>query len=103
MYSTNEEKEIASIIVSCITSYGQNGIPLNEIQEEFEFLCGYPIPYKKFGCESVKSFLITLPHIYILKDEFNNDIVIEQSPKSTHIKNMIKKQKPRTKENLIIH
>ncbi|XP_044766079.1 uncharacterized protein LOC123322233 [Coccinella septempunctata] len=93
MYSTDSEKEVASIITSCILSYGGDGIPLGEIQEEFEALCGYPIPYKEFGFDDLSTFLITLPNIYIIKDQFRNDIVIEHSPKLHHIKQLISKQR----------
>lgn len=109
MYSTESEKEITSILTSCILSYGEDGIPLSEIQDEFESLCGFPIPYKKFGCDNLYAFLTTLPNIYVVKDQFNNDIVIEYSPKLNHIKQLISRQKKSYKrkcqvgENLGFH
>ncbi|KAK9890408.1 hypothetical protein WA026_010498 [Henosepilachna vigintioctopunctata] len=96
MYAASKEKEIAAIITSCVVSYGQHGVPLDEIEEEFEALCGYPIPYKNFGFQNVRNFLSSLPHIYIIKDKFNNDVVIEQSPKLYHIKNLMSKQRDQT-------
>ncbi|XP_045481616.1 uncharacterized protein LOC123685781 [Harmonia axyridis] len=101
MYSTDSEKEITSIIASCILSYGEDGIPLSEIQEEFEALCGYPIPYREFGYDNLSTFLITLPNIYIIKDRFRNDIVIEHSPKLNHIKQLITNQKKSIKRKYI--
>lgn len=85
--------DLHAVITSCITSYGTAGIPLNMFEEEFESLCGYSIPYRKYGWKNLKAFLQTLPNIYIIKDQYNNDIVIEQSKKTLHIKNLMLNQK----------
>ncbi|CAH1153764.1 unnamed protein product [Phaedon cochleariae] len=91
-FCESEEMKIAKILISIINVSG-NGLPLDKLDSEFINYCGFPIPYKKFGAESLKSWVLTLPDIYLVKDCRNNDILIQQSMKSTHIKDLIMKQK----------
>ncbi|CAG9764240.1 unnamed protein product [Ceutorhynchus assimilis] len=90
---SSEEQYIANILISIICLYGDDGLPLEIVDREFENYCGFPIPWKQFGANSLKSWLITLPRIYVVYDYFNREVLIEQSPKSLHIKNLIKNQK----------
>ncbi|KAJ8923797.1 hypothetical protein NQ315_010379 [Exocentrus adspersus] len=89
----SEEKEITKILISIICLYGKDGLPLEKVSEEFQSYCGFTIPYEKFGAENLRSWILTLPDIYLLLDSQNNEVLIQQSQKSTHIKELILKQK----------
>ncbi|KAG5883741.1 hypothetical protein JTB14_008583 [Gonioctena quinquepunctata] len=91
--SDTEEMKICKILIAIINAYGISGLPLAEVEKEFINYCGFAIPYRKFGAESLKSWISTLPDIYLVKDYHNNEILIQQSMKSTHIKELIVKQK----------
>nr|XP_023025755.1 uncharacterized protein LOC111513761 isoform X2 [Leptinotarsa decemlineata] len=88
-----EEMKICKILISIINVFGNDGLLLDEVEREFIKYCGFAIPYKKFGAESLKSWIVTLPDIYLVKDAHNNDILIQQSMKSIHIKDLISQQK----------
>ncbi|XP_060515896.1 uncharacterized protein LOC132695581 isoform X2 [Cylas formicarius] len=88
-----EEEEIRRILISIICLYGSEGLPLEWVDQEFFKSCGFPIPYQKFGAESLKTWLITLPNVYIVKDLDGNEVLVEYSPKSQHIKDMVLKQR----------
>lgn len=92
-----EETEITKILISIICLYGNEGLPIDRVNVEFQNYCGYVIPYKKFGAENLRSWILTLPNIYIILDSQNNEVLIQQSPKSTHIKQLIVKQKSNPK------
>lgn len=92
-----EEKKITKILISIINLYGNDGLPLDRVNEEFQNYCGFVIPYKKFGTENLRSWILTLPNIYLVLDSQNNEVLIQQSPKSTYIKQFILKQKSNTK------
>ncbi|XP_066259945.1 uncharacterized protein [Euwallacea similis] len=88
-----EEQQIAKIIISIICLYGNDGLPLDEVEDEFLEYCGFSIPWKRFGAESLKSWLITLPYIYLVRNHVRKEVLIEYSPKSGHIKELVVKQK----------
>ncbi|KAJ8970008.1 hypothetical protein NQ314_001437 [Rhamnusium bicolor] len=88
-----EEKNITKILISIICLYGNDGLPLENLNDEFQTYCGFAIPYKKFGAESLRSWILTLPDIYLVLDNQNKEVLIQQSQKSTHIKQLILKQK----------
>jgi len=90
---SEEEQQIANILISIICLYGNDGLPLEAVEREFESYCGFSIPWQEFKATSLRSWLITLPNIYIVLDRFRNEVLIEQSPKSMHIKELILKQK----------
>ncbi|KAJ8968512.1 hypothetical protein NQ317_016160 [Molorchus minor] len=90
---SNEEKEITKILISIACLYGNDGLPLQKVNEEFRNYCGYDIPYQRFGAGSLRSWILTLPDIYLVHDYQNNEVLIQQSKKSTHIKELILKQK----------
>ncbi|XP_030756107.1 uncharacterized protein LOC115882281 [Sitophilus oryzae] len=88
-----EEQQITNILVSIICLYGNDGLPMDRVEAEFQNYCGFPIPWRNFGAKSLRAWITTLPHIYIVTDRYNNEILIEHSPKSMHIKDLILKQK----------
>lgn len=90
---SSDEHQIAKILISIICLYGNDGLPLVDVEKEFLNYCGCTIPWKQFGAHNLKSWLITLPHIYIVKNHFEQEVLIEQSPKSMHIKDLVVKQK----------
>ncbi|CAH0562642.1 unnamed protein product [Brassicogethes aeneus] len=88
-----QETQIGALLRSIICLYGNDGLPLCDANSEFMVYVGKTIPYQKFGYKSLRDFVQTLPDIYIVKDGQNNDVLIEQSLKSAHIKDLILKQK----------
>ncbi|VEN57187.1 unnamed protein product [Callosobruchus maculatus] len=92
-YQNTEEEKIYKILLSIICLYCEDGLLLDHVDEEFKKICGESIPYKKFGASSLRSWLVTLPEIYIVRDLYNREVLIQQSKKSMHIKEMILKQK----------
>ncbi|KAL1493059.1 hypothetical protein ABEB36_011198 [Hypothenemus hampei] len=92
--STDEiEERVAKILISLICLYGNDGLPLKNVEKEFYEQTGAMIPWKKFKAESLRSWLITLPFIYIIKNMQQEEVLIEQSPKAMHVKELILKQK----------
>ncbi|KAJ8949121.1 hypothetical protein NQ318_012869 [Aromia moschata] len=49
---TSEEREITKILISIICLYGNDGLPLNRVNDEFRTYCGFDIPFQKFGAET---------------------------------------------------
>lgn len=98
VYLDEEQENIKKILISIIMVYGESGLPLDKVQQEFIKNCGYRIPYKKFGADTLKSWLITLPDIYLVMDN-HREVLIQQSSKSFHIKQLISKQKSKTISN----
>lgn len=87
-----EQESLKKILVSIIMLYGDNGLPLEKVDSEFINYCGYAIPFKKFGADSLRSWVITLPDIYLVTEN-QKEVLFQQSSKSTHIKQLISKQK----------
>lgn len=83
---SHEEDRVARLLISVISIYGNDGLPLDLVDEEFVRYCGFSIPWKEFGARTLKSWIDSLPFIYIVKNDLNDDVLIEQSPKSGHIR-----------------
>lgn len=92
-----QEAEIGALLRSIICLQGKDGLPLRDVQEEFRVYVGHPIPYEKFGFSTLRDFVATLPDVYIVKDSLDNEVLIEQSKKSAHLKELILKQKKNPK------
>lgn len=91
---SSEEEHVLKLLISVICLYGKEGLPFNLVEEEFFNMCGFPIPWQYFGATDLRSWILTLPYIYILKDNrYNEDVLHEYSPKSEHIQELITKQK----------
>lgn len=91
----NEQEDIKKILISIIMLYGDNGLPLEKVDTEFINYCGYTIPYKKFGEDTLRSWLLTLSDIYLVTEN-HREVLFQQSSKSLHIKQLISKQKSKT-------
>lgn len=90
---SSEEQQIVKLLISIICLYGNDGLPMENVESEFITCCGFPIPWKQFGAYSLRSWLITLPYIYIIENHLQEEVLMEYSPKSGHIKDLIVKQK----------
>ncbi|KAH1030041.1 uncharacterized protein LOC125505095 [Dendroctonus ponderosae] len=90
---SSEEQQIVKLLISIICLYGSDGLPMENVESEFIACCGFPIPWKQFGAYSLRSWLITLPYIYIIENHLQEEVLMEYSPKSVHIKDLIVKQK----------
>lgn len=90
-----EQESLKKILVSIIMLYGDKGLPLEKVETEFITYIGYAIPFKKFGADSLRSWLITLPDIYLVTEN-QREVLFQQSSKSTHIKQLISHQKTKT-------
>lgn len=90
---SREEEEVLKLLISVICLYGKEGLPFKQVEEEFLNMCGFPIPWKYFGAADLRSWILTLPCIYLLKNRYNEDMLHEYSPKSEHIQELITKQK----------
>lgn len=90
----DEQETIKKVLISIIILYGDNGLPLERVNHEFINYCGYSIPYKKFGADSLRSWLLTLSDIYLVMEN-NREVLFQHSVKSLHIKQLISKQKSR--------
>lgn len=90
---SREEEEVLKLLISVICLYGKDGLPFEQVEEEFLNMCGFPIPWKYFGAADLRSWILTLPYIYLVKNRNNKDVLNEYSPKSEHIQELITKQK----------
>ncbi|XP_050314056.1 uncharacterized protein LOC126748716 [Anthonomus grandis grandis] len=90
---SNSEQQVSKILISIISLFGENGLPVDQVESEYIKATGQSIPWEDFGSESLKSWLITLPYIYHVLNRFNEEVYITQSPKSTHITELIRNQK----------
>lgn len=90
----DEQEKIKKVLISIIILYGDSGLPLERVNNEFINYCGYSIPYKKFGADSLRSWLLTLSDIYLVTEN-HREVLFQQSVKSLHIKQLISKQKTR--------
>lgn len=91
-----EETQVYRYLLSLICLYSnRGGMPLKKVEYEFYNTCGFHIPYKSYGADSLRSWILTLPDIYLIDDDYGNEVLIQQSKKSSHIKGMIMKQKQR--------
>ncbi|XP_056646910.1 uncharacterized protein LOC130451726 [Diorhabda sublineata] len=93
IFTDEEQMKTIKIILAIINVYCQRGLKLKHLEREFLMYCGYPLPYKKFGVESLRSWILTLPDIYLVEDEDGEEILFQHSEKSNHIKQLINKQK----------
>lgn len=94
-YLSPEEAEITITLIAIICSYG-NGLPLEYADDEFTRFNGYHIPYKEYGYPNLRSYINTLPEIYIINKN-GKEVLIQNSQKSAHIQELIEKQKPNHK------
>lgn len=74
-------EEVILLLQICLSGNGTLGIPLNEINEHFENLFGYQIPYVEYGSSNLRSFLESLPQFYIIEDDDGTVRVIYHNPK----------------------
>lgn len=89
----NEEAKTVKIILAIINVYGSKGLKLKNLEQEFKNYCGFPLPYKQFGNNNLRSWLLTLPDIYLVNDENDEETLFQHSEKSYHIRQLIYKQK----------
>lgn len=92
MESHNFE-DVKFVVQACVNSK-RNGIPLEKLDAEFAHFYGSSIPYANFGFSNLKSYLYSLPDIYI---EGKN--VIFCSEKSRHITKLVHSAKYEHSQN----
>lgn len=79
--------DVKVVVQACVNSR-RSGIPLQKLDAEFTYFYGSPIPYAYFGFSNLKSYLYSLPDIYI-----EGENVIFCSEKSRHITKLVHSEK----------
>lgn len=80
-------EDVKFVVQACVNSK-KDGIPLEKLDTEFLHFYGAPIPYRYFGFSSLKSYLHSLPDIYM-----EGENVILCSAKSRHITKLVQSEK----------
>lgn len=76
-------EDVKFVVQACINSK-RKGIPLQKLDEEFAHFYGTSIPYAYFGFPNLKSYLVTLPDVYM-----EGESAIFYSGKSSHITKLV--------------
>lgn len=82
--------EVILLLQVCVKGF-HSGVPLNEVNEHFQKISGYNIPYMTLGHPTLKAFFATLPNFYLIEEngiecviyhgsevETKNDVQIEE-------------------------
>ncbi|CAG9855357.1 unnamed protein product [Phyllotreta striolata] len=93
MVPTTDETQLMKIILGIINVCGPMGLKLRDLESEFRVFCGFDLPYRELGYDDLKSWVLTLPNIYLLKDDNNEETLFQYSEKSNHVRQLIFKQK----------
>ncbi|XP_069700099.1 maternal effect protein oskar-like [Periplaneta americana] len=86
------EQETISMIKSCIVSR-KGGVPLVELNGEYEELVGEPIPYKRLGFQSLGGFISSVSQIKATRNEDGKTVLTLEDEKVAHITALVNKQK----------
>lgn len=93
MELAEQYKDVLLVLQACVNSK-KNGIALDSVNEEFKSFYGSDIPFAQFGYPTLKSYLSSLPNIYVVKDEKSEkQKVIFASDRSQHITQLVNSNK----------
>ncbi|KAL6442466.1 hypothetical protein ACFW04_002590 [Cataglyphis niger] len=85
-------EETAALIKSCIISK-KGGIPINDLNDEFQNLVGEFIPYRRLGFSNLRAFLRTIDGLETTWNEFGEQVLKINDSKIAHIDRLIRYQK----------
>ncbi|EFN70685.1 hypothetical protein EAG_03874 [Camponotus floridanus] len=85
-------EETIALIKSCIISK-KGGVPIGDLNDEFQNLVGEPIPYRRLGFSSLRAFLRIIDGLETKRNEFGEQILKINDSKIAHIDRLIRYQK----------
>ncbi|XP_011165902.2 uncharacterized protein LOC105200173 [Solenopsis invicta] len=85
-------EETVALIKSCIISK-KGGVPVIDLNDEFQTLVGEPIPYRRLGFSSLNAFLRNIDGLERTWNNFGDEIFTINDSKISHIDKLIRKQK----------
>ncbi|CAN7937454.1 unnamed protein product [Ixodes hexagonus] len=96
-------KEEVSTFLHSVLSCEKKGIPLSRLQEEYTVLIGSPIPYKRFGCDSLEAFIKSIPNAATIRKR-SRDMVVEAvvKPSTAHMAHLVAGQKASAKDKPVM-
>ncbi|CAN8026506.1 unnamed protein product [Ixodes persulcatus] len=96
-------KEEVSTFLHSVLSCEKGGIPLSRLQEEYTVLIGSPIPYQKFGYDTLEAFIGSIPNAATIRKR-SRDTVVEAvtKPSTAHMAHLVAGQKAAAKDKLLL-
>ncbi|XP_011057669.1 PREDICTED: maternal effect protein oskar isoform X2 [Acromyrmex echinatior] len=85
-------EETVALIKSCIISK-KGGVPITDLNDEFQILVGESIPYRRLGFASLRAFLQTIDGLETSWNNFGEQTLRINDSKISHIDKLIRKQK----------
>lgn len=85
-------EETVALIKSCIISK-KGGVPIEDLNDEFQSLVGEPIPYRRLGFLNLRAFLRAINGLETAWNEFGEQTLRINDSKITHIDRLIHRQK----------
>ncbi|XP_018354843.1 PREDICTED: uncharacterized protein LOC108755919 [Trachymyrmex septentrionalis] len=85
-------EETVALIKSCIISK-KGGVPITDLNDEFQILVGESIPYRRLGFTSLRAFLQTIDGLETSWNNFGEQTLRINDSKISHIDRLIRKQK----------
>ncbi|KAG5314129.1 OSKA protein, partial [Acromyrmex insinuator] len=85
-------EETVALIKSCIISK-KGGVPITDLNDEFQILVGESIPYRRLGFTSLRAFLQTIDGLETSWNNFGEQTLRINDSKISHIDKLIRKQK----------
>lgn len=85
-------EETIALLKSCIISK-KGGVPIEDLNDEFQNLVGEFIPYHRLGFSNLRAFLRTVDGLEKTVNEFGEQTLRINDSKISHIDRLIRKQK----------
>lgn len=85
-------EETVALIKSCIISK-KGGVPIEDLNDEFQTVVGEPIPYRRLGFSNLRAFLQTIDGLETNWNDFGRQTLKINDLKISHIDRLIRKQK----------
>ncbi|XP_024873093.1 uncharacterized protein LOC112455425 [Temnothorax curvispinosus] len=85
-------EETVALIKSCIISK-KGGVPIEDLNDEFQTVVGESIPYRRLGFSSLRALLQTIDGLETTWNDFGEETLRINDSKISHIDRLIRKQK----------
>ncbi|XP_014478649.1 PREDICTED: uncharacterized protein LOC106746506 [Dinoponera quadriceps] len=85
-------EETVALIKSCVISK-KGGVPIEDLNDEFQNLVGEPIPYRRLGFSNLRALLRTIDGLETIPNKFGEYTLKINDSKISHIDKLICKQK----------
>ncbi|KYN09041.1 PREDICTED: maternal effect protein oskar-like [Trachymyrmex cornetzi] len=85
-------EETVALIKSCIISK-KGGVPITDLNDEFQNLVGESIPYRRLGFSNLRALLQTIDGLETSWNNFGEQTLRINDSKISHIDRLIRKQK----------